>query len=86
MGAKVVSKGIKAGGTYIKSKLTKDDKETAISESTMAKIKLASETSGAVFTFAKGAVSGLTKMAGSIANEMVNSFEKSETGQKYVKK
>ena len=55
-GAKIVSKGIKQGGTYIKSKLTKDKKEAVISEGTMAKIKFASEGTGAVFTFAKGAV------------------------------
>ena len=55
-GAGYIGAGIKKGGSYIVSKISKNKEETQISESTMAKIKLAKVTTNGVFEFASGAV------------------------------
>lgn len=65
-GATKVSEGIKKGGKYIKSKVTKDEKEAEFSESTKQKIKIAKATTKSVFEFGSIAVKGLVVMAKSI--------------------
>ena len=55
-GAKFAAIGIKKGGKYVRSKISKNEKETEISEGTMAKIKMAKVGTDAVFTFASTTV------------------------------